>query len=193
MSQNNYQPFVEVETLQEDEYLTSGGNMRIRAEEERDWPAVRVVNESAFETPAEADLVSTLRGQAEPLVSLVAKVGDTIVGHIMFSPVVLSEHPGSKLMGLGPMAVLPERQGQGVGSSLVRAGLEACKKLGCGAVVVLGHPEYYPRFGFSPAARYRMSCEYEVPDEAFMAIELRPGFLQNVSGTVKYHAAFGDV
>lgn len=167
--------------------------MHIRAEEERDWVAVRAVNESAFERSAEADLVSVLREQAEPVVSLVAEDDGSIIGHVMFSPVVVPKHPGLKVMGLAPMAVVPKRQHQGIGSSLVRAGLEACKKLGFGAVVVLGHPAYYPRFGFSPASGYSVGCEYEAPDEAFMLVELQPDFLQGVSGTVKYHAAFGNV
>ena len=134
-----------------------------------------------------------LREQAEPVVSLVAEEGGSIIGHIMFSPVVLPEHPRLKIMGLAPMAVVPKHQRRGVGSSLVRAGLEACKTLGFGAVVVLGHPEYYPRFGFSPAVGYGIRCEYEVPGDTFMVIELQPGFLKGVTGTVKYHVAFGNV
>lgn len=167
--------------------------MHIRDEEKRDWAAVRAVNESAFETSVEADLVAALRAQAEPVISLVAEDDGTIIGHIMFSPVVLEGHPGLKVMGLAPMAVVFERQRRGVGSSLVRAGLERCRNLGFGAVVVLGHPEYYPRFGFSPAAGYGIGCEYEVPEEVFMAVELQPGYLQGVSGKVKYHAAFASV
>lgn len=167
--------------------------MHIRDEEERDFAAVYAVNESAFETSAEADLVSVLREQAEPLVSLIAENGGSVIGHIMLSPVVPPEHSGLKIMGLAPMAVVPEHQGRGVGSSLVRAGLEACRKIGFGAVVVLGHSEYYPRFGFSPASRYGIGCEYEVPDDAFMLVELQPGFLEGVTGTVKYHEAFDNV
>jgi putative acetyltransferase len=119
--------------------------------------------------------------------------GGTIVGHIMFSPVSLSGHPGLKIMGLAPMAVAPEQQRKGIGSALVRAGLERCKQLGFGAVVVLGHPRYYPRFGFSPSTRFGIKCEYEVPEEVFMVQELQPGYLRSVSGTIKYHAAFSNV
>ena len=93
-------------------------------------------------------------------------------------------------MGLAPMAVAPKRQRQGIGTALVHAGIEACKNLGFGGIVVLGHPEYYPRFGFMPAARFRMRCEFDVLDTASMALELQPGYLDTVSGTVKYHAAF---
>jgi putative acetyltransferase len=91
------------------------------------------------------------------------------------------------------MAVVPAQQRTGLGSALVRAGLEQCRKLGFGAVVVLGHPDYYPRFGFSPAARFGIGCEYEAPQEAFMAIELQPGYLKGASGKVEYHAAFDEV
>lgn len=167
--------------------------MHIRTEEKRDMDAVRTVNKAAFGTPAEANLVSVLRKQVTPIVSLVAEDDGFIIGHIMFSPVVLLEHPGLKIMGLAPVAVVPGHQRRGVGSSLVRAGLAACKRLGFGAVVVVGHPKYYPRFGFSPASGYGIGCEYEVPDEAFMLLELRPGYLQGKSGTVRYHAAFDKV
>jgi putative acetyltransferase len=167
--------------------------MRIRTEEERDWVAVHAVNVSAFETTAEANLVDALRQEASPVVSLVAEDAGTIVGHIMFSPVSLPGHADLKIMGLAPMAVAPDYQRKGIGSALVRAGLEDCKHLGFGAVVVLGNSEYYPRFGFSPASRFGIGCEYEVPEAAFMVIELRAGFLLGASGKIKYHPAFGEV
>lgn len=151
------------------------------------------MNASAFESPAEANLVDTLRKQAHPVVSLVAEDGKTVVGHIMFSPVSLSGHPELKIMGLAPMAVKPTHQKTGIGTALVRAGLEQCKDLGYGAVVVLGHPGYYPRFGFSPSVHFGIGCEYEAPEEAFMVVELQPGYLRGKSGTIKYHAAFKNI
>jgi putative acetyltransferase len=167
--------------------------MLIRAEREKDRAAVHVVNISAFETPLEANLVDALREQAQPVVSLIAEDKGAIVGHIMFSPVSLSGHPGLKMMGLGPMAVAPAQQRKGIGSALVQAGLEQCKQVGFIAAVVLGHPEYYPRFGFSPSTCFGIGSEYEVPDEVFMATELQPEALSGKTGTVKYHAAFGSV
>lgn len=167
--------------------------MLVRAEQERDRAAVHAVNVAAFETSSEADLVDALREQAEPVVSLVAEDNGVIVGHIMFSPVSLSGHPGLKMMGLAPVAVSPEHQRKGIGSALVRMGLEQCKQLGFVAVVVLGHPEFYPRFGFSPSTRFGIDSEYEVPDEVFMTKELQPAALDGKTGTVKYHAVFASV
>ena len=167
--------------------------MLIRAEEQQDWDAVHALNASAFETPAEANLVDTLRQQARPLVSLVAEDNGEILGHIMFSPVSLPGHPELRIMGLAPMAVALEQQRKGIGSALVRAGLEQCNHLDFGAVVVLGHPDYYPRFGFSTSTRFGIGCEYDVPQEAFMVVELKPGYLDRASGKIKYHAAFSDI
>ena len=164
--------------------------MLIRAEETNDRASVYAVNASAFESSAEADLVDALREQARPIVSLVAEKNRKVVGHIMFSPVSLSGHPDLKVMGLAPMAVAPEHQRQGIGSALVRAGLEQCKQLGFVAVIVLGHAAYYPCFGFSPSSRFGIDSEYEVPEEVFMALELQTGALNGKTGTVKYHGAF---
>jgi putative acetyltransferase len=167
--------------------------MIIRPEEPADHLAIHAVNVSAFETPAEANLVEVLRKEANPVISLVAEQNSGIVGHIMFSPVSLSGNADLKIMGLGPMAVESEHQRKGIGSALVRAGLEKCKELGFGAVIVLGHSEYYPRFGFSPSVRYGISCEYDVPEDVFMVTELQPGYLKDASGIIRYHPAFNDV
>lgn len=164
--------------------------MRIREEQEEDRAAVHEIVSAEFDTGAEAALIDDLRS-AEPIVSLVADEGGSVIGHVMFSPVTLLEHPEARLMGLAPLAVDYEHQGRGVGSALVREGLDRCRSLGVLAVVVLGHPEYYTRFGFEPASRLGLRCEYDVPDEAFMALELERGALDGMSGTVRYHSAFG--
>ena len=167
--------------------------MRVRLETEADRAAVRAVNEAAFETRAEADLVEVLHAKGVSLVSLVAEVDSEVVGHILFSPVSLADNARLKLMGLGPMAVVPDHQRKGIGSGLVREGLSRCRALGCCAVVVVGHPEYYPRFGFLPAGRHALRCEYDVPAEVFMVAELEAGSLNGASGLVRYDDAFAGV
>jgi putative acetyltransferase len=164
----------------------------IRPEEDDDRDAVYNVNVSAFETSSEAILVDTLRERAHPVISLVATIDAEVVGHIMFSPVTLAGNSNLKVMGLAPMAVLPVHQNQGIGSELVRAGLEECRRMRFSAVVVLGHPAFYPRFGFLPSSKFGIDSEYEVPEDVFMAMELEPGALTGKTGRVKYHTAFDN-
>lgn len=163
---------------------------RIRSEQHSDAEAIHTLNEAAFGRPAEADLVNRLREEARPLVSLVAEDRGAIVGHILFSPVELTDQPDLLLMGLGPMAVKPERQGRGIGSELVLLGLDACQRLGCQAVFVLGYPTFYRRFGFRPASQFGISSEYEDAGDAFMALEIERGILEGRSGTVHYDPVF---
>ena len=166
----------------------------VRRESPEDREAVRRANDLAFGQPGEADLVDALRGVAQPLISLVAVEGGDVVGHILFSPVSIESGDSMwSALGLGPMAVLPERQNRGIGSQLVRRGLAECGRLGHGIVVVVGHPEFYPRFGFSPARAKGLECEYEVPDEAFMVAELVPGALRGVNGVVRYRPEFAGL
>jgi putative acetyltransferase len=163
----------------------------IRPEQSADADAVRVVNQRAFGRPDEAAIVDAVR-ESPGAISLVAIDGDRVVGHILFTPVVI-DGSGSAIRaaGLAPMAVVPEHQRLGVGSRLVTAGLEACRDFGYEIVVVLGHPAYYPRFGFIVAASQGLRCEYDVPAEVFMAIELRAGALRRAQGLVRYRAEFG--
>lgn len=165
--------------------------VKIRREETLDHEGVREVNCAAFPSDAEANVVDAVRSSAQGVISLVAEE-DKVVGHIMFSPVMLDTDPVLKIAGLAPMAVLPSVQKQGIGKALVRAGLEACKDDGYGAVVVLGHAEYYPKFGFVTASDFGIRWEHG-HDDAFMVLELKPGYLKNAAGTVKYDAAFDGV
>jgi len=167
--------------------------VHIREERKEDFEGVRRVNEAAFGQPAEADLVDTLRSGGAVTVSLVAEVEGQIGGHLFFSPVTVQGADDLKAVGLGPMAVLPEHQRRGIGSLLIKQGLEDCRKAGIQVVVVLGHPDYYPRFGFRRASSWGLRCEFDAPDEAFMAIELTPNALSSRAGLVKYHPAFSSV
>ena len=166
--------------------------MITRAEGAADLEAVRHVNQRAFEGPVEAAIVDSLRDADAVAVSLVADLDGEVVGHIVFSPVTVGDQVLKyPLAGLAPMAVVPSRQHAGIGSELVREGLGRCRAAGYGAVVVLGHPGFYPRFGFSPAAEIGLHCIWPARPEAFMALELIPGALRGVRGEVTYHAAFG--
>ena len=168
--------------------------LQVRPEQSADAQAIRHVNIQAFESDAEANLVEVLRAAGIKIISLVAVSEDKIVGHILFSPVSLIENEAvHSIIALAPMAVLPEWQNKGVGSQLVEAGLRYCEEAGYTAVVVLGHPHYYPRFGFEAAVRYNLRCEYPVADDVFMVKELQPGALDGVAGTIKYHDAFNQV
>ena len=165
----------------------------IRPETPEDSAAIRNVNEEAFGSSVEADLVEKLRSRQKYTLSLVATDGDKIIGHILFSPVTIGEgNTRLGALGLGPMAVLPSCQKRGIGSQLVRAGLKECRRLGHEIVVVLGHSDYYPRFGFMPAKPRGIACEFEVPDEAWMVLELRENALAGKSGTVKFQPEFQE-
>ncbi len=164
--------------------------LQIRPETPADHAAIRRVNRRAFDQDDEADLVDRLRASAEPFVSLIAELDGEIVGQICFTPASLERHPDLHLLALAPMAVDPAHQGEGIGSQLVRAGLDRCEEDLADAVVVLGHPDFYPRFGFEPAHRFGLRFDSSVPRNAFMALELETGVLDEVRGTVHYHPAF---
>lgn len=164
--------------------------IEIREELPADIPAIRNVNDQAFQQEQEGRLVDALRSNGAALLSLVATVDDQVVGHILYSPAIVGDVSGA---GLAPMAVLPEYQRQGIGSRLVEAGNQKLKEAGCPFIVVLGHADYYPRFGFRPASTYGMQCEWDVPDNAFMVLLLDPQKMQGVSGLVKYRHEFSTV
>ena len=169
----------------------------VRTELPEDAAEIRRVNESAFGRPAEADLVEALRANGKVALSLVAVEDNQVVGHVLLSPVTIGSteraDPMFSAVGLGPMAVLPERQRCCIGSALVLTALYGARKAGHDCVVVLGHAKYYPRFGFVPASRFDLRCEYNVPDEVFMATELRDGALSEHKGLVRYQPEFDQV
>ena len=162
----------------------------VRAEQPGDTAAIRAVHELAFPGPAEARLVDALRAAGRLPISLVAEDCGVIVGHIAFSPVALAEAPDGA--GLAPVAVVPLSQRRGVGGSLVREGLESCRRAGFGFVVVLGAPEYYSRFGFASASGWGLTDEYG-GGPAFQALELRHGAIPFGAGLVRYAPEFALV
>jgi len=166
----------------------------VRPERPEDLGAIRAVNARAFARDAEADLVDALRAAGVALASLVAEQAGVVVGHILFSPVTLETAAGEvAAVGLAPMAVLPALQRRGIGSQLVQEGLEVIRRQGHASVVVLGHPSYYPRFGFVPASRFGIRWELDCPDEAFFALELVPGALAGKRGVVRFRPEFARV
>jgi putative acetyltransferase len=170
----------------------------IRKEKPEDIEAIRVVIERAFGTAEEVVVVDRLREAGKATLSLVATVDEQVIGHILFSQVTLesnNDQAGDKplvAIGLAPLAVLPEFQNRSVGSLLTKAGLDECRKAGYECAVVLGHPHYYPRFGFVPSVRYKIKSEFEVSDETFMVLELKEGALQNRAGIIKYQPEFNE-
>jgi putative acetyltransferase len=166
--------------------------MLIRDEQPHDVSAVHNVLIAAFPTDAEARLVERLRANSHTPISLVAVIAGQIVGHILFSPVSIDGNPElSDGLGLAPVAVVPVWQRNGVGSRLIEAGIEDCRQQGCQFVVVLGHPAYYPRFGFQKASLFRLDNEYGAQDE-FMVLELQPESLPAAGGQVKYGPEFSE-
>ncbi|MGE5602683.1 MAG: GNAT family N-acetyltransferase [Nitrososphaerales archaeon] len=166
--------------------------IEIRPEEPRDEVAVRYVNEAAFESGPEASVVDKLREACGNCVSFVAVDQGNVVGHILFTPVTLDDG-GLVGMGLAPMAVLPSHQRQGIGSLLVRHGLEHLRETGCPFVIVLGHPEYYPRFGFELASHYKLRSQWDgVPDEAFMIVVFSRDALPATGGIARYRGEFDE-
>ena len=158
-------------------------------EDSEERSAIHSINEAAFGSQDEADLVDTLRTEGAVLVSLVAEIQERIVGHILFSRMSIETTGGSvPAAALAPMAVLPEHQRRGIGGRLIRHGLNLLRERGEQLVIVVGHSNYYPRFGFS--SEKALSLESPFPQDAFMAMELSPGALEGVRGRVRYPAAF---
>lgn len=168
----------------------------IRPEEPEHAAGVYQVEKDAFGRAAEADLCARLRKRKAVTISLVALDDDRVVGHVLFSPVRIAVEGGEGLdvVGMGPVAVDPDHQRQGIGSRLIRAGLEEVRQLGAAAVVVLGDPRYYTRFGFQPASHFGVRFQDPaVPAEDFMLIELRRDALEGHAGVATYEPEFMEV
>ena len=157
----------------------------IRPEQAGDEKAIHALHAAAFPSPSEAGLVDALREAGAATLSVVAVVDGVIAGHVLLSPVSIDG-----VLGLAPIGVLPELQKRGIGAALMRHALEQARQQGAGAVVLLGDPAYYRRFGFLPAREFGLRCKWPGAEEAFMALELRPGALKGRAGLVSYHPAF---
>ena len=162
----------------------------VREERAADSAAIREVVQLAFGQAQEANIVDALRANGAALLSLVATIADRVVGHIMYSPLTIGEVTGA---GLAPMAVLPEYQRQGIGGRLIEEGTRRLRVARCPFIVVLGHAEYYPRFGFRPARGFGITCQWDVPDDHFMVLPLDPLAMTQVSGLAMYRAEFSTV
>lgn len=164
----------------------------IRDEAAGDAPAIRVVLEEAFGTPVEAGLVDALRVSCDDRLSLVAERDGDVVGHILFTPVEIDAAGGVlRGYGLAPMAVRAAWQRRGIGSALIAEGTKRLREGGAPFVFVIGHPEYYPRFGFERASRHGVRCQWpEVPDEAVMLLVLDPAAAPRLGGVARYRPEF---
>lgn len=164
--------------------------MRIRKAEAADLPAIRKIHDAAFGGPAEGRLAAALIADGRDAISLLARLDDAPVGHILFSPltVTVDGHP-IRALALAPMGVLPAYQKRGIGGALIEAGLAAARDASWAAVIVLGHPQYYPRFGFRAA----LTAGFQAPFQgaAFMGLELQPGALSGRKGKIIYPVSFG--
>ncbi|MBC2253598.1 N-acetyltransferase [Listeria welshimeri] len=170
--------------------------MIIRKEQPQDFQAIRRVNEEAFKGTVEADLIESIRSSDyyQPSLSLVVEAFDgNIVGYLMFSEISLEAAGGSRfILALAPLAVLPEYQGSRIGSKLMEEGIRLAREKAYPAIAVLGHADFYPRFGFISSEQFGIRAPFDVPAEYFMLLELYDGSLENLAGTIHYPAAFSE-
>jgi putative acetyltransferase len=169
-------------------------DLLIRHEEKKDCKDIYEVNRLAFGQENEGKLVDKIRSGSNfvPELSLVAVTGRKIVGHILFSKIKIIGSSVFETLALAPMAVIPAFQKQGIGSKLIKKGMSKARELGFDSIIVLGHKDYYPRFGFERASKWGIKCPFEVPDEAFMAIGLTKKALKVKAGTVEYPEEFTE-
>jgi putative acetyltransferase len=187
---------------------SDAATVRLRPEQPGDAAAIRQIHRLAFEGEVEAEIVDAIRAAEAAVLSLVAEeavgggaaetgVGGGaadghLVGHVLFTSATVTTADGYEmgLLSLAPVGVLPSWQGRGIGTMLIESGLEQLRAEGHPAVVVLGHPSYYPRFGFVPASSFGLRWEMDAPDEAFMALELSTGALAEVRGVIRFRPEF---
>ena len=165
-------------------------DLRVDAERATDVDSIRAVHRDAFGQEVEGAIVDALRDAGALTISLVSRINDVVCGHVALSP-MQTPTPTARVLGLGPIGVRTDGQRSGIGTALMHAAIEQARGDGFDGIVVLGHPEYYTRFEFVPASRFGIRCEYDVPDDVFMALELSPSGLTDCAGLVRYHAAFG--
>ncbi len=166
----------------------------IREEKEKDYKAIYEVTRIAFGQENESRLIDRIRisGNFVPQLSLVAEIDNKVVGHILLSRIRIISSNIFETLALSPMSVIPELQNLGIGSELVKKALKKAKELGFDSIIVIGHKDFYPRFGFKRASRWKIKCSFNVSDESFMAIELTDNALKSKAGTVQYPDEFID-
>lgn len=171
-------------------------NINLRPEQPNDYEGITRVNDLSFQRKAEGKLVVELRKSKDfdPNLSIIAESNGEIIGHILFTPVSIElKNRTAHSLTLAPMSILPDFQKRSIGKLLVVFGLQAAKDAGHQSVVVLGHPSYYPKFGFKKASNWNIKSPFPAPDDAFMAIELMPGSLEGIEGKVVFPSAFDGV
>ncbi|UCH66221.1 MAG: N-acetyltransferase [Ignavibacterium sp.] len=171
-------------------------DIKIRGETIDDYDIITEINNLAFGGTGESQLIIHLRKTKEfiPDLSLIALFDERVVGHILFYPITIEAATNTfPTISLAPMAIHPDYQYKGIGTKLVIDGLQRCKDMNFDSVIVLGHPEYYPRFGFTPACKWGLYSDFEAPDEAFMALELKENALPDKSGKVVYPKEYLEV
>ncbi len=166
-------------------------DVMIRRAEQDDTPQILALTKTAFDRDVEAKIVADIESAGESILALVAVRGQVIVGHVLFSPATVVGKTTHAIVALGPISVQPGLQREGIGSTLIRNGLEMLRDEGHSVVMLLGHSDYYPRFGFERADTHDIRLSFDVPAPAFMVYEIQPNVLNDISGTAYFHPAFG--
>ncbi len=164
--------------------------MRVRPADDADLDHIDRIHTAAFASPTESHIVRSLRDRGKLTVSLMIECSGEAIGHLAMSPVQV-DGSSATILAIGPIAVIPERQRQGVGSELMREGINRSRRGGVAAIILLGDPAWYRRFGFKPASMYGLRCRW-TDGPAFQVLVLDPDAISNVTGEVRYDACFDD-